>query len=109
MSAIPDRLALKAKLFRGLADPARLSLLEALRAGPQTVTALVQATGLSQPNVSNHLRCLLDCGLVHRSRQGRFTIYQLSDPRIAELLQLAEQVLADIAAGIYHCTRYDAP
>jgi DNA-binding transcriptional ArsR family regulator len=102
-------IALKAKLFRGLADPSRLALLEALREGPQTVTALVETTGLSQPNVSNHLRCLLDCGLVRRSRRGRFVVYRLSDERIAELLQLAEQVLADVARGVYHCTRYNAP
>lgn len=102
-------LALKAKLFRGLADVSRLAILEALREGPQTVTALVETTGLHQPNVSNHLRCLLDCGLVRRSRQGRFVVYQLSDDRIAELLRLAEQVLAEVARGIYHCTRYNAP
>ncbi|CAM3233434.1 ArsR/SmtB family transcription factor [Rhodothermus bifroesti] len=101
--------ALKAKLFRGFADPSRLVLLEVLRQGPQTVTALVEATGLTQPNVSNHLRCLLDCGLVRRSRRGRFVVYRLSDERIAELLQLAEQVLADVARGVYHCTRYNVP
>ncbi|GBD01134.1 HTH-type transcriptional regulator NmtR [bacterium HR18] len=101
--------ALKAKLFRGFADPSRLVLLEVLRQGPQTVTALVEATGLTQPNVSNHLRCLLDCGLVHRYRQGRFIVYQLSDDRIAELLRLAEQVLAEVARGVYRCTRYSAP
>ncbi len=101
--------ALKAKLFRGFADPSRLVLLEVLRQGPQTVTALVEATGLTQPNVSNHLRCLLDCGLVRRSRRGRFVVYRLSDDRIAELLRLAEQVLADVARGVYHCTRYNVP
>ncbi len=109
LSLAPTRLELKAKLFRGLADPSRLAILEALRDGPQTVTALVETTGLSQPNVSNHLRCLLDCGLVRRGRRGRFVIYRLSDERIAELLRLAEQVLADVARGVYRCTRYDTP
>jgi DNA-binding transcriptional ArsR family regulator len=105
----PTAVALKAKFFRGFADPSRLAILEALRNGPQTVTALVETTGLSQPNVSNHLRCLLDCGLVHHYRQGRFTVYQLSDDRIAELLRLAEQVLAEVARGVYRCTRYNRP
>ncbi len=36
-------------------------------------------------------------------------VYRLSDERIAELLRLAEQVLADVARGVYHCTRYNAP
>src|SRR5271163_3444159 len=51
-------LTLQAKLFRGLSDYSRLSILQALRAGPLTVGEIVAATGLSQPNASNHLRCL---------------------------------------------------
>src|SRR2546427_202742 len=54
----PQMTALKAKLFRGFSDTSRLSILEALRDGPLTVGALVEKTGLTQSNVSNHLRCL---------------------------------------------------
>ena len=97
---------LKAKLFRGFADPSRLRVLEALRAGPLTVSAIVDATGLSQPNVSNHLSCLHDCGLVAREQQGRSVSYQLSDPRVAELMTLVDTLLADVAHGVYACTRY---
>ena len=57
-------IALKAKLFRGLADPSRLSILEALSEGPLTVNTIVERTGLSRTNISNHLRCLSDCDLV---------------------------------------------
>ena len=99
-------LALKAKLFRGFADPSRLSILEDLRAGPQSVGDIAARTGLSQSNVSNHLSCLLDCGLVLREQQGRFVYYQLSDPRVALLLGLGDEVLADVARGVYECTRY---
>jgi DNA-binding transcriptional ArsR family regulator len=102
-------LALKAKLFRGFADPSRLAILETLRDGPQSVGKIVAATGLSQPNVSNHLSCLLDCGLVTREQQGRFVYYQLSDPRVALLLGMVDEVLADVARGVYECTRYVAP
>ena len=97
---------LKAKLFRGFSDPSRLSILEALHAGPLTVTDIVNATDLSQSNVSNHLGCLRDCGLVTRQQQGRFVYYQLSDERVAGLLRLADELLADVAKGVYECTRY---
>ena len=97
---------LKAKLFRGFADPSRLSIVEALREGPLTVTEVVETTGLSQSNASNHLRCLADCGLVRSERDGRYVRYELSDPRVAELLGLAEELLADVAHGVYTCTRY---
>ena len=97
---------LQAKLFRGFADPSRLAILEALREGERTVSDLVETTGLTQPNVSNHLSCLRDCGLVAVRQQGRFAYYSLSDDRVAELLLLADELLADVAKGVYECTRY---
>ena len=100
---------LKAKLFRGFADPSRLSIVEALRAEPLTVTEIVEATGLSQSNASNHLACLWDCGLVIREQQGRYVRYRLSDDRVVTLLRLADELLADVAKGVYECTRYKTP
>ena len=99
---------LQAKLFRGFSDPSRLSILEALRDGPLTVGEVVQATGLTQSNVSNHLGCLRDCGLVIAEQQGRFVRYELSDGRVEQLLRLADGLLADVAKGVYECTRYGA-
>ena len=108
LTHLPQVTALKAKLFRGFADPSRLSILEALRDGPLTVGTIVEKTGLSQSNVSNHLRCLSDCDLVLSASQGRYTLYQLSDPRVAMLLGLAEELLRDVARGVYECTRYES-
>jgi DNA-binding transcriptional ArsR family regulator len=102
-------LAVKAKLFRGLGDSSRLSILDALRRGPLTVSDIVAATGLSQSNASNHLSCLRDCGLVAAEPDGRYVTYRLSDDRVGELLALAEGLLADVARGVYECTRYDQP
>ncbi len=103
---VPQATALKAKLFRGFSDISRLSILEVLRAGPLTVSAITEKTALSRTNVSNHLRCLSDCDLVVSETQGRYTFYQLSDPRVATLLGLADELLADVARGVYECTRY---
>lgn len=102
-------LAVKAKLFRGFGDPSRLHILDALRRGPLTVSDLVAATGLSQPNVSNHLGCLRDCGLVVARQAGRYVTYQLSDDRVGDLIALAESLVADVARGVYECTRYNVP
>jgi DNA-binding transcriptional ArsR family regulator len=102
-------LELKAKLFRGFADTSRLSILEALRAQPLNVSELAQITRLGQSNLSNHLACLRDCGLVMSEQRGRFTYYRLADDRIDSLLRLAEEVLSDVANGVYQCTRYTGP
>lgn len=104
-----EGVALKAKLFYGFSDTSRLSILEALRSGAMNVTQIVEVTGLHQSNVSNHLNCLRDCGLVVREQQGRYALYQLSDPLVAQLLQLADKLLADVAKGVYECTRYELP
>lgn len=93
-----------AKLCRGLSDPSRLSILEALRPAALTVSEVVQATGLTQSNVSNHLGCLHDCGLVRRNQEGRFVRYGLSDRRVEMLLRLSEELLADTARGVLECT-----
>ena len=105
----PSKSELQAKLFRGFGDPSRLGILDALRNGPLTVSEIVETTGLSQPNVSNHLGCLRDCGLVVAEQEGRYVTYHVSDDRVGELLHLAESLLADVARGVFECTRYNVP
>lgn len=104
-----NAIALQAKLFRGFGDPSRLSILVALREGALTVGEIVERTKLLQSNVSNHLACLRDCGLVAAEPEGRYVRYHLSDDRVGELLALAESLLADVARGVYECTRYNIP
>lgn len=96
----------KAKLFRGFADPSRLSVLEALRDGPRCVSDLIALTGLSQPNVSNHLACLRDCGLVVRQRDGKFFFYRLADDHVAELMQQVDGLLQELGLAIEACPNY---
>lgn len=107
ITSTTSNVELQAKLFRGFADPSRLSILEALLEQERTVSDLVETTGFTQPNVSNHLSCLRDCGLVTVRQQGRFSYYSLSDDRVAKLLLLADDLLADVAKGVYECTRYN--
>ena len=107
LTAETTRLAVKAKLYRGFGDPSRLKILEALRDGPLTVGEIIEVTGLSQSNTSNHLGCLRDCGLVVAEQNGRYVSYHLSDDRVGDLLALADSLLADVARGVYECTRYN--
>lgn len=102
-------LEIKAKLFRGFSDPSRLAILEALREDPMSVTEIVEATGLTQSNASNHLGCLHDCGLVSREQRGRFVYYRLSDVRVGALLAGSDELLLEVARGVYECVRYNRP
>jgi DNA-binding transcriptional ArsR family regulator len=100
-----DLLTLRARFFRGLADPSRLALLHALRDGEQSVSELVAATGLTQSNASGHLACLRECGLVASRQEWRHVYYRLAGPHIAQLLRDADQVLEVVAERVAACER----
>ncbi|GAA5101677.1 metalloregulator ArsR/SmtB family transcription factor [Haloechinothrix salitolerans] len=94
-----------AKFFRALGDPVRLRLLEFLLTKEHTVTECVEWIGLSQGRISTHLACLADCGYVRVRREGRFAYYRVTDPRVADLVQLARSLAADNAAALAACVR----
>lgn len=95
----------RAAFFRGLSDPSRLSLIEELARGDHRVTDLAALTGLSQPNVSKHLACLWDCGLVERERRGPEIHYRLV-AGLDEVLASADGVLATTGERVRACPRY---
>jgi DNA-binding transcriptional ArsR family regulator len=107
MSMQFQKLELKAKLFRGLGDSTRLSILELLREGEKTTSQIVTETGQSQSNVSNHLSCLLDCGLVKNRRQGKNIFYRLGGKKVSKLLEENDAILSELARGIYACVNYN--
>lgn len=71
-------------LVKELVEPSRRALLSELKTGPKTVGDLVDATGLKQPNVSNHLARLKSKGVLKSSKVGRQVYYSFSDPDVAK-------------------------
>lgn len=94
-----------ARFFRALSDPTRLKLLEFILAGDRTSAECVEHADISQPRVSVHLSCLVDCGYVTTRRDGRKLVYSVGDPRVADLLVLARSLAVDNAAALTCCTR----
>jgi len=80
-------------------------LVEQLARGDRRVNDLAAATGLSQPNVSKHLACLWDCGLVERERRGREIHYRLV-AGLKELLGSADSVLELTGERVMACPRF---
>jgi len=94
-----------ARMFRGFADATRVAILLELLGGERRVTDLVEAVGTSQPNVSGHLACLKECGLVaDRPGERRQVFYRLAIPDVTELLRAAERVLAASGTAIALCS-----
>jgi DNA-binding transcriptional ArsR family regulator len=84
----PDTLRVVAERFKVLAEPARLTVLNELRAGARNVSELIEATGLNQANLSKHLQLLHAHGFVARRRDGAFVIYELADRSVFELCDI---------------------
>lgn len=100
------QLQLEAKLFKGFADTSRLSIIQTLLGEPKTVTQIAEETGLSQPNTSAHLACLLECGLIRKEKLGREVWYELASKEAAGILRAAQKFLKKHSKDIYLCTRY---
>ncbi|HYQ75053.1 metalloregulator ArsR/SmtB family transcription factor [Cellulomonas sp.] len=88
---------IKANLFKGLAHPARIRVLELLDEGGEVpVSDLIAATGLEPSNLSQHLAVLRRYELVESDRRGGQVLYRLASPRVAELLRVSRQLLAEM-------------
>jgi DNA-binding transcriptional ArsR family regulator len=83
-----ELLELIAARFKLLSEPLRLRLLNALRDGERTVTALVEETGATQANVSRHLALLHGHGMLARRKDGLRVYYGIADPVIFRLCDL---------------------
>ncbi|WP_173922753.1 metalloregulator ArsR/SmtB family transcription factor [Agromyces sp. Marseille-P2726] len=87
----------KANLFKGLAHPLRVRVLEVLSSASETsVSQLLEATGLEASHLSQHLAVLKRNLLVRADRRGNQVYYRLAYPQVAELLRVARALLGQI-------------
>lgn len=101
--SLVQSLSLKAKLFKGFSDPSRLAILESLRDKELSVGDIVKSTNLSQANVSSHLNCLLQAGLVVKREEGKYNYYSIKNERVLRILTDAEELLRISTKEAYQC------
>ncbi|MFC4138576.1 MULTISPECIES: metalloregulator ArsR/SmtB family transcription factor [unclassified Microbacterium] len=93
----------KAGLFKGLAHPIRIRILEVLSAAPEvSVSELLDDTGLEASHVSQHLAVLRRNRLVVSERRGSLVYYSLAYPQVADLLRVARALLGEIVQSAQH-------
>lgn len=101
MGATRDEMfQLHASVCKGLGDPKRLLIIDALRDEELAVGELCDATGIAQANASQHLAILRDKGLVRTRRDGQRIYYSLSSPKIIVAVDLLRDVMAENNAAI---------
>jgi ArsR family transcriptional regulator len=79
LSLSDDQAAATARVFKALADPARVKIVNLLATSPDPVCVceLTHPLGLSQPTVSHHLKKLVQAGLLEREQRGTWAYYNL--------------------------------
>ena len=96
MHSVTDELiALHSKVCKGIADPKRLLIINALRNGERSVMDLCNELHLPQANVSQHLAVLRDRGLVSARRDAQRVFYSLTSMKIIEAIDLLREVMAE--------------
>lgn len=94
--------AIKAELFKALAHPARIRVLEVIAADPglaSPVSRLLDVTGAEPSALSQHLAVLKRAGVVDSTRSGNAVVYRLTEPLVADLLIVARAFLLRRLAG----------
>jgi len=86
MLTIASRVDVMNRLGRAMADPTRSRILMTLLNGPSYPAVLARDLELTRSNVSNHLTCLRDCGIVVAEPEGRQTRYEIADPHLTAAL-----------------------
>jgi ArsR family transcriptional regulator len=82
----PRTLAAAGDLLRALAAPVRIAIVLQLRESERCVHELVEALGVTQPLISQHLRVLKAAGVVHGERHGREVVYRLVDEHLSHIV-----------------------
>jgi len=98
-----------AKALKVLSETNRLRILLNLGLECRPVTEIVKVTGLSQTNVSFHLRALREAGLVKPERRGQFIYYCLHDSQLLDVLDDLSAWLETRATGAPRSVRFKRP
>lgn len=96
-----DATRFKAKVFKALADPLRLQIIEFLREGEKCVCEIFPYLEIVQPLVSRHLRILKNCGLVRDRKEGNRRFYSVTDPDIFRVIDaLAPELIVSLSKRV---------
>ena len=94
-----DFYCLHSDLCKTLASEKRQRILGALRDRELTVSRLVEETGMSQANTSQHLSLLRSKGVVNARRDGAHVYYSIANPKIIQAFDLITEVMQETLAA----------
>ena len=78
----------RAKVFKALADPRRVEIVELLAKGSQCGTTIAESLGISVALLCHHWEVLVDAGILKKERQGQLRICTLDAERLREAMDM---------------------
>lgn len=94
-----DFYVLHSDVCKTLANPKRQEILDSLRKKEMTVNEIVEETGITQANLSQHLSILRNKGIVKKRREGLNVYYSLSNSKIIQAFDLISQLINESLAS----------
>ena len=79
-------------IFKALADPTRLKILECIREEEKCICKIIPYTGKSQPNVSQHLKVLNHAGIVKERKDGTRIMVKVSNKDIYNIIDQVKRI-----------------
>lgn len=87
-----EKVAIKSKFFKALADETRLKIIKLLQTREMCVCEIMVALNLTQPTASHHLGLLENVGLIKDRKDGKWVFYSISDPELVDNLKKFEML-----------------
>jgi DNA-binding transcriptional ArsR family regulator len=79
-------------VFKALADPTRLKILECIKNGEKCICEIIPYTKKSQPNVSQHLKVLRAAGLIEEQKKGTYLYIKVSTKQIYNVIDSVKKL-----------------
>jgi DNA-binding transcriptional ArsR family regulator len=88
-----DYAQLKAEILSAIAHENRIKIVEILADGPKSACEIAPALRLEQTNLSRHMKVLIQAGIVNHWKDGRKSMYEISDKNILKILEMVTIIL----------------
>ena len=79
-------------VFKALADPTRLKILECIKKGEKCICEIIPYTGKSQPCVSQHLKVMNHAGLINERKDGTKIMIKVSNDEIFNIIDQVKRL-----------------
>jgi len=80
------------EIFKALADPTRLKILECVQNGEKCICEIIPYTGKSQPNVSQHLKVMKHAGIIDERKDGTRIMIKASNKEIYSIIDQVKRL-----------------